>query len=88
MQLSVDLEAAIQWTARREPEEVNRSRLHIIEEIESVATILCKAGSCADWLSSADPVVAKFCGEVNGPIMETLAKICDYHDAAAVDLFR
>ena len=88
VQLSVDLEAATGWVARRTPDEVNRSRLHIINEIENAAKILCNAGSCANWLSGADPDVARLCREVNGPIMESLAKLCDFHDVAAIDLFR
>ena len=54
--------------------QVNAHREAVINKIEQSASELRRQGACAAWFKGADAVVHAAAHDVNGPLMELLAK--------------
>ena len=65
-----------------------KEREAVIGHIEETAEALREAGACRAWLQQADAHVAAVSCEVNGPLMELLAKSINYHDAGCIQTLR
>ena len=85
-----DLAKAIEFCAapERSSSETIKGRNDTIELIEALGKKYKAEGTCEKWFEGADPVVRQVSATVNGPLMEELARIIDYHDPGVCDLFR
>ena len=60
----------------------------LISQIERKAEEFRRSGACKRWLQGACPYTKAVAAEVNGPLLEYLAKLIGYEDLVCVDLFR
>ena len=81
-----DLQEALDWVAARSPDEVMRAREEIICAIEARAAHLRASGAVEAWMSEADDILRGVAAGVNGPLLEELASITDYHDAGSIGI--
>lgn len=88
--LDQDLIEAIEYCAspERSSAETIAGRTKTIDLIEALGQKYKDDGTCDKWFKGADPVVKQVSATVNGPLMEELARIIDYHDPGVCDLFR
>ena len=86
--LSEDVVDCIKWQATRGPSEVIEQREEMLVALERAGETMRETGHVEEWFSDCDPHVRKLCHEVNGPLLETLAKASGYGDAECVELLR
>ena len=88
--LDHDLIQAIEYCAspERSSSETIAGRKSTIELIEALGRKFKEDGTCDKWFKGTDPDVRQVSATVNGPLMEELARIIDYHDPGVCDLFR
>ena len=63
-------------------------RESVMQSIEASAQAMRDDGSCAAWAASAGWSVKATACDVNGPLLEFLARACGFHDEACVEFFR
>ena len=75
--------------AQRTEEEAIQQREAIMDAIEILAGEMHANGTKRAWSKGVkDPALLKVSQEVNGPLMELLAKRAKYHDVESINLFR
>ena len=83
-----ELRQAISWAAQRCPADVVAGREAVTRAIECEGAELRESGAVERWFAGADAHVRQVAREVNGPLLERLARRSDFHDPGAVELFR
>ena len=59
-----------------------------MQGIEARGRVLSDCGAIAEWFSQADIRVRTVACDVNGPLLEELARSVNYHDLECVEHFR
>ena len=83
-----DVIAALRWQASRTAGEVISQRESVIRQLEAAGEAMWKRGICQEWLSGADPQVARVSSTVNGVMLTDLCRAIQYDDMDCVELFR
>ena len=83
-----ELRQAISWAAQRCPAEIIAAREAVTRAIECEGVELRESGAVERWFAGADAHVRRVAREVNGPLLERLARRSGFHDPGAVELFR
>ena len=88
VELSKDVEEALEWQASRSAEAVMHERECITTEVEKAGRIMWETGRCTAWLQDSDEHVERVSQTVNGVMMHDFAVALSHSDADIANVFR
>ena len=87
-QLPPQVVKALRWMELCTVDERTAWREHATSHIEALAQRCISSGECVEWFSQAGDIVRNVAKDVNGPLLEILAKATEYHDVPCAFLFK
>jgi hypothetical protein len=78
----------LRWIADNSVTDIKAFRDAAMLKIEQADARLRESGAAQKWLAAGDPCAQKVSGQVNGPLLEELARITGYWDPSCVDTLR
>ena len=78
----------IEWRKSKTNDEARAYRETQIQQIEQLGDTMWKNKCVEKWMQNADPWTKQICRNVNGPLLEKLAKDAGHHDIECVSFFR
>lgn len=73
---------------RRLRQQVMASREEVLQSIEAEASALVESGELSEWHARTPFSVRRVAGDVNGPMLERLARRINWPDVGVLDFFR
>ena len=77
----------LEWIAARSVEQVNEYRVRTMDEIQKLAEHYIKTGEAQGWTEQGDDITQRIAKEVNGPLMEKLARRTGFDDTTVPHTF-
>ena len=86
--LDKEIETCIEWRKQMTNQEANAFREKAISDIEQMGAAFWKEGRVEQWMGPADSWIKQIAKDVNGPLLEHLAREVHHNDPDCVSFFK